>query len=457
MISESQNIEYKESWNDKYLEWICGFANAQGGSIYIGVNDDKQVVGVSDSKRLMEDIPNKIVTHLGIVADINLLQDNGKDYIEIVVAPSDLPISCHGKYHYRSGSTKQELKGIALQQFVLKKMNLTWEMSPCPYATIDDIDTTAISFFVRRAIERGRIPESCKDESPEQILRRLRLVLPDGSLSMAAVLLFGREVDRWCSTSIFRIARFGCNDADIINNDDVICPLILMPSRIMETLRSRYLVTFNHFEGLDRIENLEIPREGLREILCNSIIHKDYQRTFNQMKVWDDRIELWNPGELPQGVTIETFMEGHHSEPRNKEIARVFYLAGYIEAWGTGYTRIRDEFEKENLQVPTFEECQSGFKATIQRENFVKLQGLNVDNDPKDDPKDDPKELTERQKDIIAILQKNNRATREEMTQKLSVSDATVKRELADMQKMGILIREGGRKDGHWVIVKEVK
>ena len=69
---ESQNIEYKESWNDKYLAWICGFVNAQGGRIVTGVNDAHEVVGVRDSKRLMEDIPNKIVTHLGIVADVHL-------------------------------------------------------------------------------------------------------------------------------------------------------------------------------------------------------------------------------------------------------------------------------------------------------------------------------------------------------------------------------------------------
>ena len=81
---ESQNVEYKESWNDKYLEWICGFANAQGGRIFIGVNDAHEVTGVKDSKRLMEDIPNKIVTHLGIVADVNLHTDDGLDYIEIV-------------------------------------------------------------------------------------------------------------------------------------------------------------------------------------------------------------------------------------------------------------------------------------------------------------------------------------------------------------------------------------
>ena len=107
---ESQNIEYKESWNDKYLEWVCGFANAQGGRIFIGVNDAHEVIGVKDSKRLMEDIPNKIVTHLGIVAEVNLHQADGLDYIEIIIEPSNIPIAYKGTYHYRSGSTKQELR-----------------------------------------------------------------------------------------------------------------------------------------------------------------------------------------------------------------------------------------------------------------------------------------------------------------------------------------------------------
>ena len=98
--------------------------------IYIGINDKQQVIGLPDSKRLLEDIPNKIVNYLGIVADVNLLQsEEGKEYIEIVVEPSNMPIAYHGAYHYRSGSTKQELKGVALQQFILKKMGRSWGMN----------------------------------------------------------------------------------------------------------------------------------------------------------------------------------------------------------------------------------------------------------------------------------------------------------------------------------------
>ena len=118
-ISESQNVEFKEAWRDEYLKWICGFANAVGGKLYIGVNDAQEIIGLADSKRLMEDIPNKIVNSLGIVCDVNLFNQDGLDYIEIVVESSTMPVSYHVQYHYRSCSTKQELKGLALSQFIL--------------------------------------------------------------------------------------------------------------------------------------------------------------------------------------------------------------------------------------------------------------------------------------------------------------------------------------------------
>ena len=83
MIQESHNIEYKSSWRDEYLKWICGFANAQGGKLYIGKDDKGKIIGVSDAKRLMEDIPNKITNVLGIVVDVNLLETPEGDCIEI--------------------------------------------------------------------------------------------------------------------------------------------------------------------------------------------------------------------------------------------------------------------------------------------------------------------------------------------------------------------------------------
>ena len=124
-MNENQHIEWKENWRDEYLKWLCGFANADGGVLVIGRNDQGEVVGLKDARKLLEDIPNKVRDVLGILVDVNLCSEAGKDYLEIRVEPYPSPISYKGEYHYRSGSTKQELKGAALERFLLRKRGRT--------------------------------------------------------------------------------------------------------------------------------------------------------------------------------------------------------------------------------------------------------------------------------------------------------------------------------------------
>ena len=113
-MSESQNIEWKETWRDEYLKLICGFANAVGGKLYIGKDDDGKVIGLDNVKKLSEDIPNKVRDVLCIIVDVNILKEDNLEYLEIDVPPYSNPINYKGQYHYRSGSTKQKLKGAAL-------------------------------------------------------------------------------------------------------------------------------------------------------------------------------------------------------------------------------------------------------------------------------------------------------------------------------------------------------
>lgn len=116
-MPEQQNIEYKSSWHDDYLKWVCGFANAQGGIIFIGKDDNGQVLGVDDYKRLMDDIPNKIRNAMEITVEVNLHKENSLYFIEIITYPYSVPISLRGRYYYRSGSTKQELTGLLSMSF----------------------------------------------------------------------------------------------------------------------------------------------------------------------------------------------------------------------------------------------------------------------------------------------------------------------------------------------------
>lgn len=451
---ESQNVEYKSSWHDKYLEWICGFANAQGAVMYFGVNDDHEVVGLKNVDRLMEDIPNKITTTMGLVVDVNLLTQDNIDYIEVVIEPASVPVSYRGKYYYRSGSTMQELTGTALTDFLMRKLNVTWDAITEPSATIDDISPEAINYFLDAAISEGRINKSAKNDSIEQLMRRLHLINEEnGQLTRAALLLFGKDVERWNMTIAFRIGRFGRNNADLMMQDRIVCPLIEMPDRVVDILRNKYFVSPIHYEGLRRKEPLEIPEDGLREMLCNAIIHKDYTGTFIQMKIFDEQITLWNGGKLPPSYTVEKLMEQHESHPRNRLMANVYYLAGFIEAWGRGYEKIREAFQTNNLDVPKFEEVRGGFMATIKRERFLRTRGNEFV------VEDVVVELTERQKVIYGIIKKSVVedvvVTAESIADKIKKSTRTVQRELTILKEKKLIRHTGSDKQGRWEIVKE--
>lgn len=120
-MTESQNVEYKSTWRDEYLKWICGFANAIGGILYVGIDDNGTVTGIENSSELMVQLPNKFRDILGVYAEVNLQIDKDKHYLQIVIPRYDVPISVRGKYYIRTGSTLQELNGLPLNEFILKR------------------------------------------------------------------------------------------------------------------------------------------------------------------------------------------------------------------------------------------------------------------------------------------------------------------------------------------------
>lgn len=154
---ESQHTEWKETWRDDYLRWVCGFANAQGGRLLLGVNDKGQVVGLPDATKLLEDLPNKVRDLLGIVVDVNLHTEGDSHYIEVVVQSYPNPISYRGHYYMRSGSTLQELKGAALDRFLLGRHGRTWDGVPLPQFNLADVSAPAMARFRQLAQRSGRL------------------------------------------------------------------------------------------------------------------------------------------------------------------------------------------------------------------------------------------------------------------------------------------------------------
>ena len=460
MNQENQNVEHKRIWKDEYLKWVSGFANAQGGKIYIGIDDDLTVVGVENLHKQLEDIPNKIINNTGVFPETNHLTVDGKDVIEIVIEPCGMPISYRGVYYYRSGATKQEFRGAALHQFLLKKMGLNWEDIPCDGITLDDIDDGAIEYFLDHAIGEGRMEPESRKSSKEDVLFNLGLI-KDGVPTNGAVLLFGKYPQRRFVTSGFKIGRFGADDSDLLSQDLIEGNLIQMTDKIMQVLSSKYLIRPIHYEGLQRKEPLEIPEDALREIIFNSIVHKLQFGTWIQMSIYDDHIRLWNEGVLPEDYTVETLMSKHTSKPRNPKMAQVFYRAGFIEAWGRGYEKIMKAFDKANLKRPEFTVEQGGVTAVINREIFMSVRGDKHQNqnrtktepEPIQTEQDTQKTTQKTTQKILELIALNPYITRNEMAIECDVTPDAIKLQLKKLKEKGLIRRIGSDRSGSWEVM----
>ena len=481
-MKENQHIEFKQSWRDDFLKEICGFANAQGGTLYIGINDKGEVVGIEQAKQLMEKLPNQCIMTMGIAPDVNLHEEQGKLYISLNVKPSEQAIAYKGKYYFRSGTTLQELTGAALSNFLLSKMNLTWDSMPVQDATMDDIDEEAIRYFVHHGIGCGRLTAKASAQTPKQILEHLNLIDKQGRLRMAAVLLFGKNPQQFVFGAVFRIGRFKTN-TDLLFQDEVKGNIIEMADEVMDFLRGKYLYAPVHYEGMQRVEELEIPETALRELLYNAIVHRDYRGVHTQMKVYDDRIKLWNDGILPEGYYLQSLIEEHLSYARNKLIANAFYIAGFIENWGRGIEKVQEEFAVANLPIPTFETNSGGVLVTIPRGNITKnVTKIDTNNVTKETPinnlknieieesgitksitksitknvtKTTPITLSGVALKVVKMIEKNPNITTAQMAEVIGVAKRNLIVLTNNLQRDGIIRHVGPARGGHWEIIEK--
>jgi ATP-dependent DNA helicase RecG len=428
-MPEQQNIEYKQSWHDEYLKWVCGFANAHGGTIYIGKDDDGVTVGVADYKKLMDDLPNKIRDVLGIMAEVNLREDEGLYFIEIVTPPYSVPISLRGNYYYRSGSTKQELKGNALMEFLLRKSGKTWDDVVEPRTTLADIDEETVKQFRADAAKAGRLPTDDGTLSLADFLDKLRLT-EKGQLKRAAIVIFGKDPGRFYPNQIVKIGRFGAEDDDLKFQEVVEGNLLHLLRETVFELNRKFFVKPISFEGLQRIEKDEYPVAAVREVLLNALVHRDYMSSFIQVRIYDDKFWVWNSGKLPEDISIESLRVVHSSHPRNPLIADVCFKGGYIDSWGRGTLKIINACREAELPEPSITEQFGGmlveiFKNRYAADNLKKL-GLN-----------------ERQLLAVAYVKKNGSITNSKYQSVCGVSKSTATRDIKELEDKSVLVNQG--------------
>ena len=427
-MPEQQNIEYKQSWHDDYLKWVCGFANAQGGVIVVGKDDSGNMFGVAESKKLMDDIPNKIRNAMGITVEVNLHEENGNHFIEIITPPYSVPISLRGRYYYRSGSTKHELTGASLNEFLLKKSGKTWDDVIEPRANFEDIDEKAVNTFLKASENAGRLPENNGLSIPE-LFEKLRLI-ENGQLKRSALVLFGKDPGKFYPNTFVKIGRFGKDDADLKFQETEEGNLIALLQGVLNQLNRKFLTRPIEFEGMHRIEKGEYPVAAIRDMLLNALVHRNYMGAPIQIRVYDDKIRIWNEGTLPDGLTLDALKRSHSSRPRNPIIADVCFKGGYIDTWGRGTIKIIETCKQADLPEPEMVELDGGFSITLFKDNITpeKLTKLG---------------LNDRQIKAVLILKERGKITNKEYQEMNETTERTASRDLSDLVEKEIIKSSG--------------
>lgn len=452
-MSENQGIEWKEIWKDEYLKWICGYANAQGGTLIIGKNDNGGVTGIRNAKKLLEDIPNKIVSTMNIIADVNLIEENGLEYIEIIVDSYPFPVNYRGKYYYRSGSTMQEIKGIELLKFLYERQGKTWDNVPIPGETADTLSKEALQEFRKKSIYKKRLSKIAAEVNDKLLLENLKLFEGE-NLIRAAILMFHPDPEKWVAGSYIKIGYFGESDSDLRYQDEIHGPLILQADKAVELIYTKYMKALIDYEGLQRTETYMFPMEGFREILLNAINHKDYSTGIPiQISIYEDKIYVWNDGKWPDNLPVDKIYKKHSSIPYNPKIADVFYKAGEIESWGRGFDKIMEVCKEEKAPYPVIDAnvrgvmvlckpCEQYNRLLKDRRGKELLPNVRLEKLSQEEQ--------ERMAPILKYLDDNSIITNAIGRDLLGKSVATTKRYLNRLCEIGILEQKGAGRSSYY-------
>ena len=461
-FSESETIELKKS-TTQLKEGIISIAailnKHEVGKVYFGVKDDGTIIGMDINEKTIRDVSQTIADNIEpkIYPTIIKLEEEGKEIIEIVFEGRERPYFAYGRAYMRVGDEDRQLSARELEQLILKKNadKLRWESQPSIYG-LDEVDEHLVVEFVRKANEAGRI--DFKYKNVKETLTKLGL-LEKGKLLRAAQVLFSDKNPIRVQAAVFAgidkltfldIRQFEGNLFELLEKSE---------KYLIEKMNWRV-----KFGKLEREEIPEVPIKAIREALINSLCHRDYSAPEgNQIAVFKNRIEIYNPGKFPEGLTPEDFINDQAASVlTNPLIAEALFRTKDIERWASGLRRINDECKANDVQVE-FIIKKTGFAVVFYRKEMSETEitkpvstppGGFGESSEKTTPKTTPK-TTHKTKDLIMdLIRQNPEITKEELAKSLNLTSDGIKYNIRKLKKKGFVQWVGSSKGGHWEVVK---
>ncbi|MEK6916938.1 MAG: ATP-binding protein [Nanoarchaeota archaeon] len=442
LLKEKENLtlEFKEKYSSRIDEDIVAFSNTKGGVILLGIDDTGKVVG--------QDLTNDLK------AKINTLARNCKPSIEVSISCKDniviievlegdqKPYSCSAGYFRRLDGNTQKMSTEELKILFHKSDKTSFEEKYNGEITFEDVSVKKVNKFLAEAKVVLQKEITIKD-----ILSSLGAAKND-QINNTGVLFFAKEPRKFilqCQMTL--IAFKGTDRVHIYDRRDIQDDLLTQFKEAV-TFLEKHLNVKSEILDINRQDIYEIPFNALREGIVNSIIHRDYsiRGTSLMVEVYDDRVEITNPGGLPEGVTKEDL--GKISIRRNELIADYFSRVHKAERVGSGIKRMKEAMIQANLPLPQFE-------TSAENSFFTIVFKRPVEGSTKKAPESTQKTTQKTTQKILQAIQQNPTITRKELSELMNITEDGIKYHLDKMRKQGIIKRIGPDKGGHWEIVKK--
>jgi ATP-dependent DNA helicase RecG len=365
-FKESETLELKKSTSElkEAVIAVAAILNKRGqGKIYFGIKNDGCIIGQDIGESTVREVSQAITDNIEpkIFPKITVQKIKGKLCITVIFSGSSRPYFAFGRAYMRVGDENKQLTARELEKLILQKHKETieWEKENSN-RKITEVDSTALRTYINKANEAGRI--NYKFDNVRNVLRKLGL-FAGNKLLKAAEILFCNHNSLEVQAAVFAGAD-KLTFLDIKKFEGNIFELLGKSEKYI-TERMNWRVQFGK---LEREEIPEVPVKAIREALVNSLCHRDYANPKgNEVAIFKDRIEIYNPGDFPEGYTPEDFIKGkERSILRNPLIAETIYKSKDIEKWGSGLRRIYDECRASKVVVE-FNVLKSGFLVLFHR------------------------------------------------------------------------------------------
>lgn len=457
-LGEGLTLEFKRSVSADLGREICAFANAIGGRIVIGSDDEGNLVGVSNINRTKSEIQS-IARNVDPPLSVEI---EPIDNILLVTVPAgrSKPHMVSGKFYMREAASTQQLNRDEIREFFFKEGLISFDKQPCrDFDMTRDFDTKKYRVFARAA----NIPPGLKTED---VLRNLE-VFTDEGMSNAGALFFSKRVPKFFLEAKINCALFqGTGKTKIL--DQQICE-----GNILETHKAAIAYLESHLNAEYVIRNgprqeiLELPVDALREALLNAIGHRDYRLNGHiQMHISLDRVEIINPGGLVSGLKLADL--GRVSRPRNPLLFALMHRLELVEDVGSGIQRIRAEMKNYGLEPPVIETGETWFSIVFRRkpqnagiesgahapeprlgDGLGKKLGNGLGKKLGDGLVEG---LGENRTRILTLIRHDPSVSIPKLAETIGISTTAIENNIKYLKAKGLLQRNGPSKGGHWIV-----